>query len=262
MGAFDPVISNIISQPDPPRPRRHPACFLYGPRDVHDVAADARRSRSPRGNHADDHEGHAHTPASWLPDFDFTVSQDFGLQANGASADFSSSGGPLDTSSSIRQPVPGPGPGRDWSAAGSGPDQSHARDAVRSMLSADANLGGFFDSLLASARPKRVPRFEVQLGHDVELQYSSVKIRPPRRAARLAQRAGLATRARRVEPLPTAGPPRCSATSAERPRLLGAQELDSPEAPSNASSGPPTGRLSRSSTKIDSCSCTPDPRTR
>ncbi|MBA3405058.1 MAG: TlpA family protein disulfide reductase [Gemmatimonadaceae bacterium] len=116
--------------------------------------------------------GRATTP-SWPPNFNFTVQQRFSLEANGATADLLIGDIALDTSSWIVDRFRGRATTaiakvRDLAIAESG-----ARETIRRMLSADANLGGFLDSLVDPPRPVPGQR-PVRIG----LHYTGIDIRP------------------------------------------------------------------------------------
>ena len=119
-------------------------------------------------------KGHAHTPTSYLPDFDFTVTQNFGLQADGDTADLVVGSASIDTSSTIVNlfdsgALQSLASVRDQALA-----QSNVFQTVRQMFSAQSNLGGFLTALLNSARTTQNPQqLSFQLG------YSSVDIQTP-----------------------------------------------------------------------------------
>jgi peroxiredoxin len=127
-------------------------------------------------------KGHAHTPKPYLPDFDFTVKQAFTLNPSATTP-----GGPLDTAElallgdiSLHT--------SSWAVnliKGLLMDQirdqrqdflDQTQPAVRSMLSADRNLGGFLKSLLnpVHQKPGAPPPEDLK----PVLTYTSVEIRP------------------------------------------------------------------------------------
>jgi peroxiredoxin len=118
-------------------------------------------------------KGHAHTPTSYLPDFDFTVTQNFGLQPDRDTADLVVGSASIDTSSAIVNlfksgALQSLGSVRDQALA-----HSNVFQTVRQMFSAQSNLGGFLTALLNSARTSQNPQqLSFQLG------YSSVDIQP------------------------------------------------------------------------------------
>jgi peroxiredoxin len=122
-------------------------------------------------------KGHAHTGTSWMPDFDFTVTQILTLAVDGDTADLIVGAISLDASSWLvnlfrDSATSGMISVRDHALA-----QSGAFATVRRMLSADANLGGFIRSLLVSPHPKpgvRPPPDPLGL----QLAYTGVEIRP------------------------------------------------------------------------------------
>ncbi len=174
LAAFNPTISNILSQPIGPVHFDVPT--LFGTAHVtYTIILTSATVDLVAGKITLTIQGHAHTGTSWLPDFDFTVRQDFALVANGDSADLTVGDISLDTSSWIVNLFKGRAldaikPLRDRAL-----DQTHARDTVRSMLSASANLGGLLDSLLAPVRPKHTPFPQF---HGFHLAYTAVEIRP------------------------------------------------------------------------------------
>jgi peroxiredoxin len=117
--------------------------------------------------------GSATAPAWWAPNFNFTVKLRFSLEANGDTADLVVGDISFDTSSTIVNWFGGDHTAAIEDARDKAIDQSGARATVRRMLSADQNLGGFLDSLLAPAGSTPTPPTR-----QFQLAYSSVEIRP------------------------------------------------------------------------------------
>jgi peroxiredoxin len=172
--AFKPVIDNILGQPLDPIHVDVPRGFdTY--HATYTLTLNSATVAVLAGKITLTIRGHAHTPTSWLPDFDFTVRQDFGLQANGPSADLVMGSMSLDTSSWIvnlfkDQALARLRPIRDRAL-----QQTQAVASVRRMLSAEENLGAFLDSLLPPVRPKHAA---LPQQHTFQLAYTSVEIRP------------------------------------------------------------------------------------
>lgn len=113
----------------------------------------------------------------WTVNFGFTVHQDFTLQPASMVP-----GGPLNTLELVPGAIGGGVVG--WlvnlfggnllAAAGQQPGQN-PQDAVHHMFNTDENLGGFFRSLLAPARPNLRPTFASQ-SPGVSLTYTSAEI--------------------------------------------------------------------------------------
>ncbi len=117
--------------------------------------------------------GHAHTGTSWMPDFDFTVRQEFGLVADGDTANLVVGDLSFDTSSWVVDLFKGAAVGPIRKARDKALAQSHATSVVRQKLSASGNLGSFLDSLLNSPRDPSTPR-----PPGFHLAYTNVEIRP------------------------------------------------------------------------------------
>ena len=172
--AFDPLIKSILSQHIPPVPVDVPL-LLTTAHETYTITLTGASVDLQTGKITLTIQGHAHTDASWLPDFDFTVLQDFTLVVNGDSADLTVGDIALDTSSWLVNIFRGRAldvikPLRDGAI-----DRTRARDNVRSMLSASGNLGGLFDALLTPVRPKHSPIFQI---HGFQLSYTSAEIGP------------------------------------------------------------------------------------
>jgi peroxiredoxin len=179
LAAFNPLISNILSQSIDPIHIDVPLLVTT----VHATYTITLNSASIdllAGKITLTIKGRAHTPTSYLPDFDFTIQQDFTLTANGDSADLTVGDISLDTSSWVVNAFKGGALDAIKPLRDSAIEQTHARDTVRAMLSATANLGGLFDSLLTPARPNRIPahQFHGFQSHDFQLTYTSAEIRP------------------------------------------------------------------------------------
>ncbi len=117
-------------------------------------------------------KGRATTP-SWPPNFDFTVKQPFSLEASGATADLVAGAVSLDTSSWIVDRFRGGAIAAISRVRDRALSESGARGSIRRMLSAEANLGGFLNSLVEPPRPipgQQPVRFI--------LAYTGVDIRP------------------------------------------------------------------------------------
>ena len=117
--------------------------------------------------------GHAHTGTSWMPDFDFTVRQEFSLVADGDTANLVVGDLSFDTSSWVVDLFKGAAVGPIRKARDRALAQSHATSVVRQKLSASGNLGSFLDSLLNSPRDPSTPR-----PPGFRLAYTNVEIRP------------------------------------------------------------------------------------
>lgn len=118
--------------------------------------------------------GHAHTATSWLPDFNFTVKQDFTLAPDGSTADLVIGDLSLDTDSFIADRFTGAAIASIAKARDRALAQSGAQQTVRRLLGADENFGGLLASLLRPPQnsttnpPPEPPR----------LAYTSVDITP------------------------------------------------------------------------------------
>jgi len=105
--------------------------------------------------------------------FTFTARLEFTLQVSGATANLVPGDVSLDTSSWLVNLFQGSATNGMRQVRDDALNQSGAYDTVRSMFDANANLGGFLNSLLAPARPKIV--FQPQ---EFLLAYASVDIQP------------------------------------------------------------------------------------
>src|SRR5207253_4742395 len=115
----------------------------------------------------------AHTGTSWMPDFDFTVRQEFSLVADGDTANLVVGDLSFDTSSWVVDLFKGAAVGPIRKARDKALAQSHATSVVRQKLSASGNLGSFLDSLLNSPRDPSTPR-----PPGFRLAYTNVEIQP------------------------------------------------------------------------------------
>ncbi|HYN81692.1 MAG TPA: redoxin domain-containing protein [Gemmatimonadaceae bacterium] len=98
---------------------------------------------------------------SWTPNFDFTARQEFGLTANGATAELAVGDLKFETSSWMVNSwmwlvdlFTGRAKKSFEEMRNNALRDGNAREAVREMLNADANLGGFLRSLLSPAAGK------------------------------------------------------------------------------------------------------------
>lgn len=122
--------------------------------------------------------GHAHTPKSYLPDFDFSIHQDFTLKLASMTP-----GDPLNTAELVAGAIGGGVTG--WlvnlfggdtlGALSQQPGQS-PQDTVRHMFSLDENLGKFLNSLLKPADQQAGAQPQEDL--KPQLAYTSVEIQP------------------------------------------------------------------------------------
>jgi peroxiredoxin len=116
--------------------------------------------------------GHAHTPASWAPDFDFTVAQDITLQASGDTAYMVFGNMSFNSSSWIVNLVKGTVTSGIAQARDQALASSNAQVQVESTLSAGTILGPFMNSLLGQWK-----RGIILIPGDT-LAYTSVDIQP------------------------------------------------------------------------------------
>jgi hypothetical protein len=173
LGAFQPIIDQILSQPLDPVKVDVPLLF-YTYHATYTIKLNSATVDLQSGKIILTIQGSAATPTSWLPDFNFTVQQTLTLQVTGSTADFVLGEITLHTSSSIvnlfkGRALDGIKPARDQAIA-----QSNAHEKVQQMLSADANLGDFLHSLLNPATPN------TETSEDLRpvLAYTSVEIGP------------------------------------------------------------------------------------
>ncbi|MEO5579346.1 MAG: redoxin family protein, partial [Gemmatimonadaceae bacterium] len=119
-------------------------------------------------------KGRATTP-SWPPNFDFTVTQKFSLEVSGDTADLVVGDVSLDTSSWIIDRFRGRGTTAIKKARDRALSQSNARQTVRRMLSAGANLGGFLTSLAKPPSEVSAPAQGFELAYtDAEIRTSGI----------------------------------------------------------------------------------------
>lgn len=168
--AFQPTLDNILSQPVPPVTFKVDT-YIHTFTVTYTITLNNATILLESGKMVLSIKGHA-TTDSWTPNFDFTLRQDLTLLAAGDSAELEVGNLSLDTSSWIVDRFRGAAMGslrhlRDTALA-----QSNARATVRSMLSADRNLGAFLRSLLAPARGPVPP------GAPAALAYTTAEIRP------------------------------------------------------------------------------------
>ncbi len=83
---FSPIMSSILSQPLSPVHVDIPLLFFTF-HATYTITLQSGVIELQSGRIALTLNGHAHTPTTFLPDFDFTVTQPFTLRANGSSAD-------------------------------------------------------------------------------------------------------------------------------------------------------------------------------
>jgi peroxiredoxin len=172
VAAFQPVIDGILSQPIPPVTFNVPllvtTLHVTYTFSLNNVTIDLRP-----GKIVLTIQGHAHTGKRYAPDFDFTVTQDFTLSVDGATADLVVGDISLDTSSWVanqfkNNALPSIERARDQALR-----DSDAPGAVRNLLSADATLGGFLKSLLSADNQKTAAQ---PVG--LQLAYTSIDIQP------------------------------------------------------------------------------------
>jgi hypothetical protein len=172
VAAFQPVVSSILSQPIPDFTIS--ISLLFGSVDItYSMTLSSVTLDLAAGKLVLTIKGHGHTSSSIAPDFDFTVTQNFGLAADGATANLVVEDISVDTSSWLV----------DLFKSGALPSLEQARDqalrdsnvqaTVRQLLSVDATLGGFLRSLLnASGQGNTPPPISMQLA------YTSIDIQP------------------------------------------------------------------------------------
>ena len=170
--AFQPTIDKILSQPIDPVPLVY-STWIHTWHITYYITLSSITLDLENGDMALTIKGHAHTPTSWMPDFDFTVRQLLGLGANGATADLIIGDSSLDTSSWVVNLFKGPALDairkvRDGAFAESG-----ANGTVSDMLNANSNLGSLLDSLLQPISRKATSHFHPA---QYKLAYTSVDI--------------------------------------------------------------------------------------
>ena len=165
--AFQPTIDTILSTPvDPisvPWPGENPTYTVV----LRTASVDLRS-----GEIVFTITGRA-TTRDWPPNFNFTATLRFSLRASRATARLVPGDVSIDTSSWIINRFRGRAISAIRTARDRALAQSNARATVRRMLSADENLGGFLNSLLAPALPT-----PGQPPQRFRLTYSGVEIRP------------------------------------------------------------------------------------
>jgi hypothetical protein len=172
VAAFQPVINGILSTPIPPFTIS--INLLFGSIDItYTMSLNSVTLDLAPGKLVLTIKGHAHTGSSIAPSFDFTVTQNFGLTLDGATADLVVAGVSVDTSSAIAdlfksRALPSIEQARDQALA-----NSNAAGAVRQLLSADANVGSFLKVLLTTKNPDNTAQ-----STGFQLAYTSVDIEP------------------------------------------------------------------------------------
>ena len=164
---FQPTLDAIVSKPIPP-------LSVLG--ESYTITINTATIALVTGGMVLTFEGGAHTPASWLPDFDFVVRQTLTLTIDGATADFVV--GPLslhlpnDILNFVASPFKGAATQRMAQLRDQALEDAQAHQTVRGLLSAQENLGVFLNSLFAAPRRKPVPP------RAVKLAYTAVDIQP------------------------------------------------------------------------------------
>ena len=169
--AFQPTIDKILSQPIDPVPLVY-STWIHTWHITYYITLNSITLDLENGDMALTIKGHAHTPTSWMPDFDFTVRQLLGLGPHGATVDLIIGDSSLDTSSWVVNLFKGPALDairkvRDGAFAESG-----ANGVVSEMLNANSNLGSLLDSLLQPISRKATHFHPAQY----KLAYTSVDI--------------------------------------------------------------------------------------
>jgi hypothetical protein len=148
--ALQPTLDNILSQPIDPVTIAVDA-YLYTKHVTYTITLNTATLELQSGKMLFQITGHAHTGTSWMPDFDFTVSQDLTLSVTGDSAQLVIGNMSFDTSSWVVNLFKGGATTSIAKVRDQALAQSDAQDTVRKMLSASGNLGGFLNSLLKPA---------------------------------------------------------------------------------------------------------------
>ncbi len=170
--AFQPTIDNILSKPVDPVKFDMDAYF-HTWHITYTITLNSAALDLQAGKMVLVIKGHAHTNRSWLPDFDFTVTQAFTIVVSGATANLGLGTMSLDTSSWIVNQFKGGALESMRKVRDDSLEDSDAQATVRKMLSADENLGGFLRSLLSPAgtKPPLPPL-------NFTLAYTAAEIRP------------------------------------------------------------------------------------
>jgi hypothetical protein len=183
--AFNPVTSALVSQPI--APVSFDVSFVVTVHATYAVTINAASIALLPGKIQLTIQGHADASPSFLPSFDYTVLQDFTLQANGDTADLVVGDASISTTSSIANLFSGTFLDRLKPLRDQVLDQTGVRQSVRDLLNADENLGPFIASLLTPTRPTRPGGQTVATGlggaaarlpPPFDLRYTSVEIRP------------------------------------------------------------------------------------
>lgn len=173
LAAFNPVITQIMSTPVPPVPISidawvHTFHFTYSV-TLTGVSVDLAA-----GKIVLTIKGHAHTGSTLAPDFDFTVTQNFHLQPAGDTVELIVDDMSIDTSSWVVNLFRGAATAGLETVRDNAINNSGVKSTVSTMLSANANLGGFLSSLL-SPPPVRRSIFHPR---GYTLAYTAVDIQP------------------------------------------------------------------------------------
>jgi len=172
LSAFQPVVTSILSTPIAPITISYDT-FFHTFHIHYSITLSAVTLDLQAGEIVLTIKGHAHTPSSLLPDFDFTVQQDFALKPDGDTVDLVVGDMSLDTSSWVvnlfkSAATSGMESMRDQALA-----QSGVAATVSKMLNADSILGGFLGSLLNTTG-----RSTIFSRRGFTLAYTSVDIQP------------------------------------------------------------------------------------
>ena len=172
LSAFQPVVTSILSTPIAPITISYDT-FFHTFHIHYSITLSAVTLDLQAGEIVLTIKGHAHTPSSLLPDFDFTVQQDFTLKPDGDTVDLVVGDMSLDTSSWVvnlfkSAATSGMESMRDQALA-----QSGVAATVSRMLNADSILGGFLGSLLNTTG-----RSTIFNRRGFTLAYTSANIQP------------------------------------------------------------------------------------
>ena len=169
---FQPILDSIRTTPIAPVKFRY-STFIHTWNITYTVTLNSATVDLQNGRIVMTITGHAHTGTSWMPDFDFTVTQPFSLAPSGSSAELIVEQMSISTSSWVINLFKGGATESMTAARDKALVDNDAFATVRQMLSADEKLGGFLQSILAPPEGKPISSYT-----RVDLAYSSIEIRP------------------------------------------------------------------------------------